>query len=126
MAENQLVYKNEAYKIVGAAMNVHKELGGGFLEAVYQKALDLELGELKIPARREVLLSIEYKGRPLQKHYYADFVCYNKIILELKAVNELTSVHEAQILNYLKATGYKLGLLINFGSKSLQSKRLVY
>jgi len=106
-------------------MNLHNELGAGFLEGVYQEAFELELQKQKIPYEREVLLNIYYNGHKLKKHYLADFVCYDKIIVELKALGGLTSEHEAQVLNYLKASGFRLGLLLNFGSKSLQYKRLI-
>jgi len=118
--------KTEAYKIIGAAMEVHKELGPGFLEAVYQEALEIELQKQKIPYEREKLMNVFYKGIKLKKKYSADFVCYDKIIVEAKALSSLSSDHEAQILNYLKTTSLKLGLLINFGAKSLQHKRMVY
>lgn len=120
-----LIYKTEAYKIIGAAMEVHKELGPGFLEAVYQEALEIELHKQKIPYEREKLMNVFYKGIKLKKKYSADFVCYDKIIVEVKALSSLSSDHEAQILNYLKTTSLELGLLINFGTKSLQYKRLV-
>ncbi len=120
-----LIYKQEAYEIIGAAMEVHNELGCGFLEAVYQEAFECELKEKLVDYQREKLLSIYYKGKILNKLYSADFVCYDKIIVELKALSALTSEHDAQILNYLKATGIKLGILINFGTKSLQYKRIV-
>lgn len=120
-----LIYKTEAYKIIGAAMEVHKELGPGFLEAVYQEALEIELHKQKIPYEREKLMNIFYRGIKLKKRYAADYVCYDKIIVEVKALSALSSDHEAQILNYLKTTSLKLGLLINFGTKSLQYKRLV-
>ena len=121
-----LIYKTEAYQIIGAAMEVHKELGPGFLEAVYQEAFEIELQKQKIPYEREKLMNIFYKGIKLKKKYSADFVCYDKIILEVKALSSLSSDHEAQILNYLKTTSLKLGLLINFGTKSLQYNRLVF
>jgi len=121
---SMLVYKEETYRIVGACMEVHRELGPGFLEGVYQEALAEEFSEQRIPANREQKLEILYKGKPLQKHYYADFVCYDKVIVELKAVRELLPDHDAQLFNYLKATGLKLGLLINFGSPSLMYKRI--
>jgi hypothetical protein len=125
LLEQTLVYKDEAYKIIGAAMAVHRELGSGFLEPVYQEALEIEFKKKNIPYQREVPLTINYKGKPLQKEYIADFICFNKIIVELKAVKELGSTHEAQVFNYLKATGYKLGILINFGDLSLEYKRIV-
>ena len=122
---NNLIYKEESYKIIGVCMEVHKELGFGFLEPVYQEALTYEFSKQNIPFEKEKLLKIRYKGKKLEKTYVADFVCYDKIIVELKAVSKLTSEHDAQLLNYLKATGIKLGILVNFGSKSLEYKRLV-
>jgi GxxExxY protein len=122
----ELIYKEESYQIIGACMEVHKELGPGFLEPVYQEALSYELGSRNIPFEKEKALKIDYKGKMLEKTYVADFVCFDKIIVELKAVKELTMEHESQVLNYLKATGYKLGLLVNFGGKSLEYKRLVF
>jgi GxxExxY protein len=119
-----LIYKEEAYKIIATAMAVHRELGHGFLEAVYQEAFEIELGLQGIPFESEVALPIDYKEIRLKKQYYADFICYNKIIVETKALNGLDTAHESQLLNYLKATGFKLGLLINFGSPSLQYKRM--
>ena len=121
-----LLYKTETYKIIGVAMEVHKELGPGFLEAVYQEAFELELQRQDIPYEREKLLNVFYKGKKLKKHYSADFVCYDKIVVELKALGELSSDHEAQVLNYLKTSKLKLGLLLNFGTKSLQYKRLIF
>ncbi|NOX66398.1 MAG: GxxExxY protein [Chlorobi bacterium] len=120
-----LIYKDEAYKIIGAAMDVHRELGSGFLEAVYQEALAIEFEKRSIPFDQEKKLEITYKGQLLSKYYEADFICYDKIIVETKALEELIGKHEAQVLNYLKATGFKLGLLINFGSESLDYRRLV-
>ena len=110
-----LIYQNESYAIRGAAMRVYNVLGSGFLEAVYQEALEIEFQKLGIPYEREKELEIVYNGVVLNKKYVADFVCYDKIILELKAVKELDNSHRSQIFNYLKATGFKLGLLINFG-----------
>ncbi len=120
-----IIYKQEAYEIIGACMEVHKHLGNGFLESVYQEALELELRERNILFQREAKLKIEYKGQILEKLYVADFICYDKIIIELKALSELTSEHESQILNYLKATDLKLGLLVNLGTRRLQYKRFV-
>ncbi len=122
---HSLLYKEEAYKIIGAAMKVHTTLGYGFLEQVYQEALEIEFNKQDIPFIREAPLAIRYEGIPLTKKYIADFICYDKIIIELKAVNEFDNIHEAQVYNYLKCTGYKLGLLINFGNKSLNYKRIV-
>ena len=120
-----LVYKDEAFKIIGAAMEVHKELGCGFLEPVYQEALEAELMMQQIPFEREKEIFITYKGMQLNKSYRADFICYDKIVVELKSVSELNNEHEAQVINYLKATGYKVGLLINFAERTLKHKRLV-
>ena len=120
-----LIYKEESYKIIGAAMEVHKELGFGFLEAVYHEAFCLELAEQNIPFEQEKEIEIYYKDLLLNKKYRVDFFCYDKIIVEIKALSSLEGNHEAQLLNYLKATEIKLGILINFGTKSLQYKRLV-
>lgn len=123
--KQELLYENESYKIIGAAMAVHRELGCGFLEQVYQEALEIEFQLQGIPYKREAPLLITYKGQNLKKEYIADFICYDKIIVETKALDDLVSKHDSQVLNYLKATGYKLGLLLNFGQESLQRKRLV-
>ena len=104
-------------------MEVHRVLGPGFLEAVYHEALEIEMRKRGIPFETKVALPIQYKDVILKKHYEADLYCYDKIIVELKAVSEVRPEHEAQILNYLKATGCELGLLINFGSKELYRKR---
>ena len=125
LKQQELIYKDEAYEIIGAAMAVHRELGPGFLEAVYQEALEIEFQLRDIPYERERQLNIDYKGHTLSKHYNTDFVCYDKIIVETKAICELTSKDESQVLNYLKATGYKLGILINFGEERLRYKRMV-
>ena len=120
-----LILKSESYEIIGAAMEVHNELGCGFSEPVYQEALELEFLHRGIPHEREKQLPIYYKGILLDKKYISDFTCYNQIVVELKALSNLSSEHEAQVLNYLKATGFRLGLLINFGGKSLEYKRLL-
>lgn len=106
-------------------MKVHRTLGAGFLEPVYQEAVGIQFEIDSIPHVREKELVIKYMNRELEKRYKADFVCFNKIILELKALSSLTSDLESQVLNYLKATGYKLGLLVNFGASKLEYKRLV-
>ena len=111
------------YTIIGAAMAVHQELGSGFLEAVYQEALMREMSVANIPFLREVDLPIFYKGSPLTVHYRADFVCYSSIIVELKALSCLGGVERSQIINYLKATNYEVGLLLNFGADSLEFER---
>jgi GxxExxY protein len=120
-----MIYKDEAYKIIGAAMAVHADLGPGFLETVYQEALAIEFELRKIPFRQEVLLPVTYKGYPLGNKYKADFICFDGIVVETKAINQLIGLNEAQVINYLKATGYILGLLINFGEESLKYKRIV-
>jgi GxxExxY protein len=122
---NKIIYEKESYDIVGAAMEVHRQLGPGFLEAVYHEALCLEFANRNIPFENEVELPINYKGTTLIKKYIADIICYDKIILELKAVSEITSVHQAQVFNYLKATGFKLGILFNFSEESLYYQRIV-
>ena len=121
----QLIYKEESYKIIGACLEVHNELGPGFLEPVYQEALEVELTNQNIPFQREVPLPIKYKESVLNKSYIADFILFEKIILELKALDALSTVHESQVFNYLKATGFRLGILVNFGQLKLQYKRLV-
>jgi GxxExxY protein len=118
-------YKQECYNIIGCAMEVHSELGNGFLEPVYQEALSVVLRENGIPHVREKLLEINFRGTVLEKKYVADFICYNSIILELKAMDAIHPNHLAQVINYLKVTGYNLGLIINFGAKSLQYKRVI-
>ena len=120
-----ILYKDESYKIIGAAMVVHSEIGSGFLEAVYQEALEKEFCLQCVPYKREVPLPIYYKGELLTKTYIADFVCFDSIIVELKAASALTSEYKAQVLNYLKAAKFELGLLINFGESKLHYERLV-
>ena len=116
----------QTYAIIGAAMEVHRQLGHGFLEAVYQEALALELESLEIPFQREVVLPIRYKGELLQCGYRADFICFKEVIVELKAVSQLTGVDEAQTINELKSTGLHRALLINFGAPRMEYKRLVF
>ena len=113
------------FAIIGAAMEVHRELGPGFLEAVYQEAFARELTKQGIPFRAEVEVPVFYKGQKLSTSYRADFVCFDSIIVEVKALGQLTGIEESQVINYLKATGHSIGLLINFGARSLQHKRLV-
>lgn len=115
----------QTYAIIGAAMEVHSQLGCGFLEAVYQEALAKELDLRGIPFKREVELLIGYKGEPLAARYRADFICYDEIIVELKAISSLMPADVAQLINYLKATGCHRGLLLNFGAQSLQFERKV-
>ena len=124
MEEKELIFREEVYAIVGAAMEVHSVLGNGFLEAVYQSAFKLELKSRNIPFEVEKELPVFYKGQQLETSYRADVICYEKIIVELKALEKLTSKEESQILNYLHATGFRVGVLINFGSRGkLEWKR---
>lgn len=116
----------QTYEIIGAAMEVHRQLGHGFLEAVYQEALAIELVKRDIPFEREAAGPVEYKGNRLQCCYRADFICFEEIVVELKAINQLTGVDEAQVINELKATGLHRGLLLNFGTPGLEYKRLVF
>ena len=121
-----LIYSRESYAINGAAMEVYNQLGHGFLEAVYQEALEREFLSRGIPFEREKLLTISYKGENLKQTYKADFVCFGKIIVELKAVSELTDAHRSQVYNYLHATGFYLGIILNFGSSDgLERERIV-
>lgn len=120
-----LLYADESYKIAGAIYEVHKELGPGLMEKVYQEALEKELKLQNIPFEREKSFTVMYKGEELEQKYIADFVCYDKIIVELKAVDELLPVHTAQVINYLAITGYKLGLLVNFNSPKVIPERIV-
>lgn len=113
----------QTYAIIGAAMEVHKQLGSGFLEAVYQEALAVEFQSRSIVASREVELPVFYKGQRLTCSYRADFVCYESVIVEIKALREITGIEEAQVLNYLKTTGMQRALLINFGRSNLDFKR---
>ena len=115
LGEIELIYKDESYRIMGACFEVYKEKGSGFVEPVYQECLAIELEIQEIPFVEQSDLSLEYKGRLLKQKYKPDFVGFEKIILEIKAVSKLTDEHRAQVHNYLKATNHKLGLLVNFG-----------
>jgi len=116
----------QTYIIIGVCMEIHRQLGHGFLEAVYQEAAAIEFQYKNIPVEREVSLPIKYRNVVLSTHYRADFICFSEIIVEFKALSHLSNVEESQLLNYLKATGLKHGLLINFGAPSLQYQRLVW
>lgn len=116
----------ETYAVIGAAMAVHNELGCGFLEAVYQEALEQEFLVRGIPYIREKKLAIWYKGQVMQSYYQADFICFDSVIVELKALQKLSGTEEAQVINYLKASGLNRALLINFGTAKLEHKRLVF
>jgi len=116
---------SRTYKIIGAAMEVHRQLGCGFLEPIYQEAFALELKTRDIPYSRELKFPVSYKGQRLQNHYRPDFICSDSVIVELKALSSLSSVEDSQLINYLKVTGYHTGLLLNFGARSLQQRRFV-
>lgn len=122
---NNLLYREESYNIRGALFAVFNELGCGYLERVYQDALEVEFRLRNIPYEREKTIQITYKGKPLGDPYRADFVCYGKIIVELKAVTEILGVHRAQVVNYLKATKANLGFLVNFGEEDIKIERIV-
>ncbi len=113
--ETNMLYKEESYKIIGACFEVYKEKGNGFLEAVYQECLAIEFARQHISFVEKPRLRLSYKGQDLRQFYEADFICFNEIIVEIKAVKCLTDEHRAQVINYLKATGMQLGLLVNFG-----------
>lgn len=126
MTQKDLLYKDEVYAIIGAAFEVYNTLGSGFLEAVYQEALAIELSSRQIPFQEQAQIKIEYKGEPLKSPYYADFFCYSCILVELKAQEHLVSSNEAQLLNYMKGAKLSVGVLINFGNADkLYWKRFV-
>lgn len=125
MISQEFPFKDECYQIIGAAMEVHNELGCGFLEAVYQEALAILLDEKLIPFEKEKVLEISFRDNILQKKYITDFLCFDEIIVELKATDSIHTEHIAQALNYLKATRKKIALLINFGTTRLQYKRII-
>ena len=114
-SDGGLIFKDGSYAIMGGCFAVYKDKGCGFLESVYQECLEIEFEHLKIPAEAKRPLSLTYRGRTLRQTYEPDFICFGKIILEIKAVSALIDEHRAQVLNYLNATGYELGLLVNFG-----------
>ena len=116
MTDNKLLFPDESFAIRKVVFDVNREMGSGFVEAVYQECMERELTEKRIPFRSQVELNLQYKGEPLTQTYRPDIVCYEKIIVELKAVSKINAEHKAQLLNYLKATDLKLGLLVNFGS----------
>ena len=113
---SKLIFEQESYQIRGAAFEVYKEMGHGFLESVYQECMEKELARSHVPFLAQPELSLSYKGEKLEQTYKPDMICFDKIVVELKAVSELLPKHEAQLINYLQATGMKLGFLINFGS----------
>jgi GxxExxY protein len=111
----ELIYKEESYAIIGACLAVYQGKGAGFLESVYHECLDIEFRHCGVPAISKPTLNLSYRGQTLQQTYGPDYICFGKIILEIKAVSTLADEHRAQVLNYLSATGYELGLLVNFG-----------
>jgi GxxExxY protein len=122
----ELIFKDEVYAIIGACFEVYNDKGCGFLEAVYQECLEIELELRGIPFQSQAELKLSYKGRALKQRYYPDLFCFGKIIVEIKAVSELADEHRAQVHNYLKATGCRLGLLVNFGQRvKLEYERIV-
>ena len=123
---SEILYRDEVFAIIGAAIEVHRALGPGFLEAVYQEALEIELRARSIPFENQKPLAIIYKNHRLQKGYIADLLCYDKMIVELKAIDQLSGREAAQLIHYLKTTGLRVGVLINFGSfGKLEWKRFV-
>ena len=124
-ATTKILYKEESFAIVGACMKGHRSLGAGFLEAVYEEALEREFQNLKIPFKRQVNLDLYYDNQKLKKQYRADFVCYDAIIVEIKAVSQIPVTFYQQLTNYLKCTNKELGMLINFGTSSLTYKRII-
>jgi len=124
--DTKIIFKDESYLIQGAIFEVYKTMGSGFLEAVYQECLNKELSDKHILFQEQVELELKYKGVLLKQRYIPDFICFNKIIVEIKSVKNIDPIHRAQLLNYLKATGMKLGLLVNFGSQpKVQIERIV-
>jgi GxxExxY protein len=122
-SHGSLLHAEETFRIRGAVFDVHSTLGSGFLEAVYQECLALEFTDRNIPFRAQQALGLEYKGRRLRQTYAPDFVCFEKIIVELKVVREIAPEHRAQVINYLRATGKKIGLLVNFGAADAKIER---
>jgi GxxExxY protein len=124
--DTQILFKDECYRIMGACMAVYNDKGSGFLEGVYQDCLEIELAYQAIPFEAQKPLEISYRGQPIKHSYFPDLICYRNIIVELKAVKEIADEHRAQVFNYLKATGLKLGILVNFGSdQKLQWERII-
>ena len=125
MHMNNIVYKDESYAIIGAAMEVYNQLGSGFVEKVYQDALEIEFELRGIPYKREEHLPVFYKGRQIKHDFFVDFICYDKIVIECKAVSEILDIHKIQTLNYIKINNLKLGIIINFSNQSFEYRRIV-
>lgn len=121
----KLYYGNEAYKIIGLCMEVHRNLGPGFLEIAYKDAIAYELNTHAVEVEREKEYSVQYKDIVLEHRFFADFVVFEKIILEIKSVSSINDIHIAQVINYLKVSNLKLGLIVNFGEKSLEYQRVI-
>ena len=124
-SDNKILYREESFKIIGACMKVHRSLGAGFLEAVYEEALEKEFLNQNIPFKRQLKLELYYENEKLNKYYRADFLCYDSIILEIKAVTYIPDTFYAQLKKYLKCSNMELGMLINFGTPSLTYKRII-
>ena len=124
-AANKILYKDESFAVIGACMKVHRSLGAGFLETVYEEALEKEFHIQKIPFKRQVKLSLYYNQELMKKQFRANFVCYDTIVIEIKAVSQIPFTFYAQLTNYLKCTNMELGMLINFGTPSLTYKRMI-
>jgi GxxExxY protein len=122
--DDGFLFKEECYQIIGCCMEVHNQLGGGFREAVYQEALELEFMEQDLPFEREKRMKIKYKGQVLKEKYFADFLCFNEVVIELKAVSELTNIHKGQLYNYLKALKSDLACLSILVQKNLNTNGL--
>lgn len=120
-----LQYEQQTYQIIGSCMKVHQELGSGFLESVYQEAVEKTFSKNQVPYKRQQKIKIHFDGAELDKYFVADFVCFDKIILEIKACEYISKSHKDQLLNYLKSTKMEIGLLVNFGESSLKWKRLI-
>ena len=123
--EESYLFQKECSEIIASAFAVHNELGKGFLEAVYQEALAIEFSEKNIPFLKAEKINVFYKNQKLTKYYIADFVCYNELLLEIKALDAISSDNISKMLNYIKATGFDLGLIINFGDSKVQIKRIL-
>jgi len=124
--KKEFIYAEETYSILGACFNVYKQMGCGFLENVYHECLEIEFAFQEIPFESKKELELEYRGHKLKQTYEPDFICYDKIIVEIKSVSNIIDEHRAQLLNYINATGFKLGLLVNFGHyPKLQHERLI-